>query len=349
MEIAFGQTQTGFFGQAASQPQQQPSLSTPSFSFTAPEASNNAAPAQGGNPWQMHAPQSQVSSIASSFATGSGQGAGVLNSSGASANSNPNPGSGSAFSQLSNQTGSNSTMSGSLSSGFSAGAGGSSATTPSISSLRPQPTGFGGSNVKPFRPTSSFGASLLESLPQASTPTQTQTQQTQAQSSTTNPSSAFGQFSGMSNGQQSGIGAQPTGMGADLFSGSHNTLMGGASGLGRGMGGGMQPQFTGTPNPFRASMFGTGTAGTSSIAGMSPMFSPNGAGGGMNGMPNANGPSFGGSSFFSTGSMSAPGGPAGGPVNMNGTMNGAPSGFGGAFGPNSTPQNAQQNSVTSLI
>jgi phosphatidylinositol-binding clathrin assembly protein len=47
----------------------------------------------------------------------------------------------------------------------------SSWTTPSSPApLSAQPTGFGGSTIKPFQPTSSFGASLANSLPPVSTP-----------------------------------------------------------------------------------------------------------------------------------------------------------------------------------
>ncbi|WVR09685.1 hypothetical protein IAU60_006760 [Kwoniella sp. DSM 27419] len=99
------------------------------------------------------------------------------------------------------------------------------ATSPSISSqstgfLQPQPTGYGGSNIKPFKPTSSFGSQLLESLPPISEPGSTPTKSPSA-----------------------GVQPQSTG-----FPGMN--LNGGGAGQQS-----LSPQMTGA-NPFRQSTFG---------------------------------------------------------------------------------------------
>ncbi|KAG8871396.1 hypothetical protein FRB97_008727 [Tulasnella sp. 331] len=166
-------------------------------------------------------------------------------------NSNSSP-----FGALSPQTTSTSSSITPFSS-FSQPTGSSTATsTPSI--LKPQQTGFGGSSIKPFKPASSFGASLLDSLP------------TIPQGSALSTSTSFGQtnantntsstLSSNSNGTTTatGLASQPTGFGS--------SGMFGGGGIGPGTGprlnGGLQPQMTGG-NPFRASMFaGTGQPGS---------------------------------------------------------------------------------------
>ncbi|KAG1811502.1 ANTH domain-containing protein [Suillus subaureus] len=114
--------------------------------------------------------------------------------------------------------------------------------SPSGDQLKPQMTGYSG--IKPFKPTSSFGASLLESLPPIpqsgpTTPTATGTpgnlSSSPAPSGTT---SAFG--AGVLN-----IGQQPTGVGA--FSSQLDTRP--------TLGVGLRPQATGGANPFRATMY----------------------------------------------------------------------------------------------
>ncbi|KAG2092552.1 ANTH domain-containing protein [Suillus cothurnatus] len=113
---------------------------------------------------------------------------------------------------------------------------------PSGDKLKPQMTGFSG--IKPFKPTSSFGASLLESLPPIpqsgpTTPTVTGTPGNLSSPPTSSGiTSAFG--AGVSN-----IGQQPTGVGA--FSSQPDTRP--------TLGVGLRPQATGGANPFRATMY----------------------------------------------------------------------------------------------
>ncbi|KAG1850701.1 ANTH domain-containing protein [Suillus subluteus] len=211
-------------------------------------SSNNVPPADSASP-QTQQPQqtgffgppgasggeSSISSVASSFAFGR-----------KSEDSKFSP---SSFGILNPQT--TTTASDSLFSSFSpsstqpAGATIASTTSsmsPSGDQLKPQMTGFSG--IKPFKPTSSFGASLLESLPPIphsgpTTPTVTGMPgnlSSPPASSGTTP--AFG--AGVSN-----IGQQPTGVGA--FSSQPDTRP--------TLGVGLRPQATGGANPFRATMY----------------------------------------------------------------------------------------------
>ncbi|KAI0282423.1 ANTH domain-containing protein [Russula brevipes] len=120
---------------------------------------------------------------------------------------------------------------------------------PTGAPLRPQATGFN-AGMKTFKPTSSFGASLLEALPPI------------PQSAPTTP--ALGGGPGF--GSSLGLGAQPTGFptsgGLSAFGGSS-------------VGVGLRPQATGlgvgagVANPFRASIF---TPGVGASAGGFPAF-----------------------------------------------------------------------------
>ncbi|KAG1723828.1 ANTH domain-containing protein [Suillus paluster] len=188
--------------------------------------------------------ESSISSVASSFAFGR-----------KSEDSNFSP---SEFGLLNPESSSStttaSTASSSLSSSFSplstqpTGATITSS-TPSISApggqLKPQMTGFSG--IKPFKPTSSFGASLLESLPPIpqsgpTTPSVTGTP--------SNPPSAPAPNGTTSPFGVSSIGQQPTGFGA--FNAQPDTRP--------TLGVGLRPQATGAAggaNPFRATMYGT--------------------------------------------------------------------------------------------
>ena len=156
----------------------------------------------------------------------------------------------------------------------------------SVPSLQPQTTGFSG--LKPFKPTSSFGASLLESLPPipqsgATTPNEqpsaAATQPTgsgfsfsslgasPAASSTGATGPSFGSlglpsttsttpsFGGLSS-PAIGATSTPSGIGA---LNSQPTGIGGLSNFGSSLGVGLRPQMTGggAANPFRASMFST--------------------------------------------------------------------------------------------
>ncbi|KAH9975672.1 ANTH domain-containing protein [Lactifluus volemus] len=125
--------------------------------------------------------------------------------------------------------------------------------------LRPQTTGFS-AGIKTFKPTSSFGASLLETLPPIpqSAPT----------TPTLEPASS----------PAASATTVPTGVGlADWV--SHQRL-GSSGGGGSTIGVGLRPQATGagvgTVNPFRASVFATpGAGGASSMGALPPFSVPN--------------------------------------------------------------------------
>ncbi|KAG6864848.1 hypothetical protein C0991_006789 [Blastosporella zonata] len=115
--------------------------------------------------------------------------------------------------------------------------------------IKPQMTGFAG--LKPFKPSSSFGASLLESLPpipgsSSGTPAPTINTNATGAAPTNNGVSSFASFSPSS---RPFVGTQMTGN-----FGSGSTL-----------GVGLRPQMTGggAANPFRASMMGNGNATSS--------------------------------------------------------------------------------------
>ena len=111
--------------------------------------------------------------------------------------------------------------------------------------LQPQITGFAG--LKPFKPTSSFGASLLESLPPiASTST-----------ATTPPSNGNIGATPRSGPLPPGGGSGPFSTGSTLFSNTSATSGTNVFGsAGSSVGVGLRPQMTGggAANPFRASM-----------------------------------------------------------------------------------------------
>lgn len=184
--------------------------------------------------------ESSISSVASSFAFGrksedgkfSPSGFGVLNSQSTSSTTTASTASDSPFSSYSPLS---TQPTGATITSF----------TPSISAsggqLKPQMTGFSG--IKPFKPTSSFGASLLESLPpipQSSPTTPSVTGTPSSPPSTLAPNGSNSVFGVSSMGQQ------PTGVGA--FN-AQPTL-----------GVGLRPQATGATgaaNPFRATMYST--------------------------------------------------------------------------------------------
>ncbi|KAG6821473.1 hypothetical protein H0H93_010197 [Arthromyces matolae] len=126
--------------------------------------------------------------------------------------------------------------------------GATSASSPSFAPIKPQVTGFSG--LKPFKPTSSFGASLMESLP-------------------TIPDSAAGPTAG-SNGTSSANGAYNS---SSAFSSSSTPFVStqmtgaiGSFGSASTLGQGLRPQLTGggASNPFRASMAGFPNGNTAS-------------------------------------------------------------------------------------
>jgi hypothetical protein len=119
--------------------------------------------------------------------------------------------------------------------------------------LKPQTTGFSG--LKAFKPSSSFGASLLESLPPITMPNSNSTGTaggaSPAAAAVSSPGgmTSFGAVASGLSSQPTRMNSQPTG--APSFGG-----FGGGSTLGVGL----RPQMTGAANPFRASMF-TGSMG----------------------------------------------------------------------------------------
>lgn len=215
----------------------------------------------------------------------------------------------------------------------------SSAPSISISSanpLQPQKTGFS-SGLKPFKPSSSFGAALLESLPpipsEPTTPGETpQSTQNGNPNASQGLSSGLGSqptgmpgFGGLNSQPTGAFGSSLTGIGSQPTGALNSQPTGAFSALGKAPGVGLRPQMTGTAggaNPFRASMFPMTT-------GLSSAF-----GNGNNAPPM---PSFLGSS--PTG--------VGGPQFGMSTSNSAPSFSTGQFG--QQPQQQQQNGSASLI
>ena len=125
-------------------------------------------------------------------------------------------------------------------------------TSPTMSGEPPvtsQITGFGG--LKPFIPSSSFGASLMESLPFTTSPTNSSPGSNAVNGLATSPGGA-NQPSSPSNGtgNYSFLNNQPTGA-TGGFGGASSTYK-------SSLGVGLRPQMTGggTANPFRASSVG---------------------------------------------------------------------------------------------
>ncbi|KAG9223666.1 hypothetical protein CCMSSC00406_0008549 [Pleurotus cornucopiae] len=245
-----------------------------------------------------------MSSIASSF-----------NKPATSASANDKPGSGfPPFQGLSSQDTSTTTTSAfSSSSLFSQQTGTtstsnatSSAGAPFASTLKPQTTGF--SALKPFKPTSSFGASLLESLPPipasdpntpavtgvgpgagASSPSATSPPNGSGFGLPTQKTGGFGNFStqspsvGTLNSQPTG-GFSSTGFNGTINSTAPGNNFGSNFGGGSSLGSGLRPQMTGGggANPFRASM-----VASSNIPPVPPM--PTGMGASLFGNPSSAG------------------------------------------------------------
>jgi len=128
------------------------------------------------------------------------------------------------------------------------GSGAPNQPTSSTEFLQPQQTGYGGSNVKPFKPTSSFGSQLLDGLAPVASPSTSPGVAASPQAPSGGIQSQMTGFPGM--GQQSN-GAGAGGMGQFGAFGSNNT----------GGNGGMMGQNTGMANPFRQSTMPTGGGG----------------------------------------------------------------------------------------
>ncbi|KZT37757.1 ANTH-domain-containing protein [Sistotremastrum suecicum HHB10207 ss-3] len=136
--------------------------------------------------------------------------------------------------------------------------------------LQPQQTGFGG--IKPFKPSSSFGASLLEALPSipgsnpatpagaGGLPLPSSQSLPSASNSASNSAQGTSYFGGLS--------SQPTGFGAlnsnvnSNPTGSFSTTFGTGQNTTSTVGVGLRPQITGggVANPFRASMLNPSAA-----------------------------------------------------------------------------------------
>lgn len=140
--------------------------------------------------------------------------------------------------------------------------------------LQPQTTGFGGSAVKRFQPTSSFGSQLVSELPPIHEPGSNATSPNHVSPGVGNVNpqqTGFPGLSSFSQPQTQGQNGQPAQLGQQ----------------------GLSPQQTGGPNPFRQSMFGlnsNNTGGPSQPFGSGGPFGPMGSNG-------QSGP-FGGSSPF---------------------------------------------------
>ena len=158
---------------------------------------------------------------------------------------------------------------------------GSTSPTKSAGGIQPQPTGYGGSAVKRFQPTSSFGSQLLESLPSISEPT--------------SPLERPGSASAQAQPGMPGQGSTPA------FGQNTGGAFGGAGQGQNPIPGGMQAQGTGLPNPFRQSTFGLGQGQGSNPTGPSGFgaFGPGSPFAGQNRPPAAGafGQPFGGAPF----------------------------------------------------
>ncbi|PCH44102.1 ANTH-domain-containing protein [Wolfiporia cocos MD-104 SS10] len=208
-------------------------------------------------------------------------------------------------------TSTGSTFSDSLFSSLSSQPTGATATSfgSSTSLLQPQKTGFGG--LKPFKPSSSFGAALLESLPpipQSAPTTPGETPQSSLTSPTQNGTTSNG-LPGMNSQQNSALGSQPTGAFGSQPTGAFGSL-------GKSPGVGLRPQMTGSAgaaNPFRATMFTATSSATSSgfgagNAGMPSFLTSTPTGGGLGSSLFGAGNSGTGAPPFSPGQFGALGG-----------------------------------------
>lgn len=251
--------------------------------------------------------------------------------------STTNPLTGTLFTPLTSQdtATTNSTFSAFSSTLASTATGSTNATTVS-SFLRPQATGIGGSGIKPFKPSSSFGASLLESLPPIP-------QGTAVSSPTSSPPlkpltspANMATTSATGTGFGGGLTSQATGL--PSF-GSFGSGLGNSNGLT----GGLQPQATGA-NPFRASTFGSPpTSPFGALNAQNTGVAPNPTGFGASLFANKAGttPSF-GSNLFSSQPTGVSPATQSNPTSNTPTPFTMPGGFPGL-------QSQQQQSAPSLI
>jgi len=140
-------------------------------------------------------------------------------------------------------------------------------TSQAAAPLQPQATGFGGSTVKPFQPTSTFGASLLSPSPGPISPNMTGNPFANMSNFPSTPSqqpsapfSASTSSLANANGTN-GVASQPTGFGSSLFgNGTSNGVAAQPTGFGSSLfasstsnGGGNTPQLTAQPTGFGGS------------------------------------------------------------------------------------------------
>jgi len=252
-----------------------------------------------------------MSSVASSFSFSQNNSASKPNSSAFGATANYP-----LTAQDTSTTASGSTFSDSLFSSLSSQPTGAtnSSSVPSITMtgagsgpIKSHTTGFGG--LKPFKPSSSFGASLLGSLPPIpgsapATPAVTGNASSLPGTGNSPNGSSFnsGGLGTSSPPFGSSLGSQPTGFGA-LNAQSTSTLGNSNLGSGSTLGVGLRPQMTGVANPFRASMFSAMPNGGGPSPGIgSPAMSPSpsqptGFGGMSGGSTQPNQTSLGGGLF----------------------------------------------------
>ncbi|KIJ20689.1 hypothetical protein PAXINDRAFT_95745 [Paxillus involutus ATCC 200175] len=261
LELSMGYGKLGLGG---SQPPFQQSLQTDAVH-------SQTQPATAG------ASESTISSVASSFASANKSDENTFSSYGGYLN-----GFGASTLNPSGSSASDSSFSSSLLSSQPTGATiTSSAPSISVSAvggpLTAQTTGFGG--IKPFKPTSNFGASLLESLPPipqsgATTPDTTGVPTASHLSTPSLPTnlslngSTFSSGVGKGSNAFGGMNPQPTGA---PTSSAFPKVNGGST-----LGVGLRPQATGTlggANPFRATMFAA-TSSPSAVNGMSNTLVP---------------------------------------------------------------------------
>lgn len=142
--------------------------------------------------------------------------------------------------------------------------------------LQPQQTGFGGSAVKPFKPTSSFGSQLFDGLPPVSSPHST------SPGVGASPNAPSGGVQSQSTGFP-GMGAQATGGAQGMQNQQTGLNQFGSGAFSGGMGGGgtMGSQQTGLPNPFRPGSISSPSPGGMGMPfGANPIGQQGGGGGG---------------------------------------------------------------------
>ena len=237
-----------------------------SFAFDNP--SNKSPSATGSSDWLSQFGSLSVNTSTNTGTSASGTGFGTTNGSGTPATSI------SGLSAFGTGTGAGTgnglgspTRTG-ASSPFGTGAGGGGS-----GFLQPQRTGFGGSTVKPFKPTSSFGSTLMETLPEASSNVGAgagpgagaggqngQAQRPSLMSFDSDPAASTGTSGTGNTGTGAGAGGSFTGQGPAPGQGQMGQFgqfgQTGQMGQGQQQQQGLMPNATGAANPFRQSTMG---------------------------------------------------------------------------------------------